>query len=75
MWLLGAGALFLLFPLTGAHINPKYREPMCKNPEGVAAKGPEHVETMLKKWHSTGQGFRTLAGNLAFLVFLGTSIL
>ncbi len=69
-WLFGAGALAFVFPLTGASINPKYRHPMCNEPEALATKGPDHVQRMFDRW-SFQHGLRSSAGSLAFIIFLG----
>lgn len=72
-WLAGAGVLALVFPLSGAHINPKYREPMCTKTDETANKGPEHVQYMLRGW-SGGQFGRATLGSLGFLIILGALI-
>lgn len=70
LWLIGTGCLAFVFPLTGAHINPKYRKPICEEPDRITSEGPEHVEHMLH-WWSFGHRFRASAASLAFIVFLG----
>ena len=52
------------------YINPTYKHPICKDPKGIAAKGPDHAAKMLDDWNFRGNGVRALLGIAAFAFYV-----